>query len=84
MSKIENSLSEFQFQAFGKVKRKSIIEKKGVDNQNEELLKAQREKIESDFKPINEISSLRGKTSAMFDVLNRVRRSKNNLQNQLQ
>ena len=76
MSKIESSLSKVKFKAFGKVKRKSTIEKKVIDNSNEDLLKAQREQIESEFKRINQITSSKGKSSAVFVVLNKVRGGK--------
>ena len=74
MATIERALIKIKYTAFGKVKSKgSKMCKSQQSMSNEEILENQRFQIEKGFKKVQEISGSKGKTAAIFDVLNSVR-----------
>ena len=79
MSKIDKTLEKIKYEAFGKVKRKSVPDpysKLSEGKSCTELLKAQREHIETELKRISDVTSSKSKVAAVFDVLNRNRGGK--------
>ena len=79
MGKIEKTLNKIKYNAFGKVKRKvsnKVSSEPLAENNNEHLLKEQREQIEAEFKRINDMKLTKGKAAAIFDTLSKIRGNK--------
>ena len=75
MKKIEKEIERIKYNAFGKVKVKSL-NKNITEVGNEELLKTQRKEVEFQFKRINDIRANKGNTAAVFDVLRIIKGTK--------
>ena len=85
MERIDKIMNKVKYSAFGKVKRKTGNKMKENDAMNKkpeevnaELLELQRKEIESELKKIEDIKQTKGKSAAVFNVLNKVRGQRKN------
>ena len=77
MGKLDQIMDKVKYTAFGKVKRKGNLKRQpGETNKN--LLELQRKEIETELKHIEDIKKHKGKSAAIFNVLNKVRGQKKN------
>ena len=87
MERIDKIMNKVKYSAFGKVKRKPGNKIKENENDfmknkpeevNLKLLQIQRKEIETELKQIENIKQSKGKSAAVFNVLNKVRGQKKN------